>query len=269
MKRNISSLDSSRSSIVVAALVLGLTGCRANTETPTPHGATLPVSRIAIVGASVSAGMGGTPFNDAFTAAAKSSAVESEADLMMFRDPVAETTQQIDRALAFHPTVIVALDFLFWDIYGSTDPRWRVRALDHGLAELDRARAAGAWIIVGDVPLITTAADWMLPRQQVPAAADLAALDQRIHAWASSRDHVLEVPLAAWTEPLRAAGNIEISPGEVVPAQSLMAVDGLHANALGTWYLLDRLDKLIEQQLPGTPKSALVFVRPKSVVQDP
>jgi hypothetical protein len=240
-------------------------GCREQTKTPLEPrvGPALPVSRIAIVGASVSAGLGGVPFSEAFAAAAKGAAVESEANVMMFRDPIAETKQQMDRALAFHPTVIVAIDFLFWDIYGSTDPQWRVRALDSGLAELERARAAGVWIIVGDVPLVTTAADWMLPKEQVPAAADLAALDQRITAWVTGRERVIAVPLAAWTEPLRSGRPVELTPGELVPAQSLMAVDGLHANALGTWYVLDRLDKLIEAKLPGTPKSALVFVRPK------
>src|SRR5712664_2053538 len=52
-------------------------------------GPALPVERIAIVGASVSAGFGGTPFGDAFTAAASGSKVESEADVMLFRDPLA------------------------------------------------------------------------------------------------------------------------------------------------------------------------------------
>ncbi|MBA3457756.1 MAG: hypothetical protein H0T42_32035, partial [Deltaproteobacteria bacterium] len=46
------------------------------------------------------------------------------------------------------------------------------------------------------------------------------------------------------------------------PAQTLVALDGLHANELGVWLLLHRLDQLIEVKLPGTPRDALVFRRP-------
>jgi hypothetical protein len=254
------------SGLFLAGLVAYLVGmgCHAKPQAPAVTGPALPIDRIVIVGASVSAGLGGTPFIDAFTAAAKGSKVATEANVMMFRDPEGESQTQIDHAVAFHATTVVALDFLFWDVYGSPDRAWRERALAHGLAELERARATGAWIIVGDIPLITTAADWMLPHEQVPTAADLAVFDQAIVAWGTGRERVIEVPLAAWTEPLRAGGDVELSPGEKVPAQSLMSLDGLHANALGTWYVLDRLDHLIETTLPGTPKAALVFVRPKT-----
>lgn len=222
----------------------------------------LPLDRIAIVGASVSAGFGGTPFGDAFAAAAPHAVVESEANTLMFRDPTGDTKRQIDRAVAFHPTTVIALDLLFWDVYGATDPAWREAALGAGLRELDRVLAAGAWVIVGDVPLVTTAADWMLPHEQVPDPAALAAFDAEITAWAKPRPHVLLVPIAAWTEPLRTGGTVELAPGERVDAKILLSLDGLHANSLGTWWLLDRLDHLIEAQVPGTPEGALVFKRP-------
>jgi hypothetical protein len=241
---------------VMALAVVGACHARA------ARGPALPLGRIAIVGASVSAGFGGAPFGEAFAQAAPGSAVESEANLMMFRDPLDETKSQLARAIAFRPTVIVALDFLFWDCYGSPDPAWRERALDAGLTELERARVGGAWIVVGDVPRITTAAEWMLPHELVPDAATLATLNGRITAWAAGRDRVLLVPLVEWTEPLRSGGSIELVPGERVDARSLLSADGLHANPLGTWYLLDRLDHWIEGRLPGTARDALVFQRP-------
>jgi len=108
---------------------------------------------------------------------------------------------------------------------------------------------------------VTTAAEFMLPKSNVPDAATLAGYNAKIVAW-SKRERVLYVPFAAWAEPLAKGGDIELAPGEKVPAHTLVAPDGLHANALGVWALLDRLDKLIESELPGTPKSALVFVRP-------
>jgi len=222
----------------------------------------LPTGRIAIVGASVSAGFGGTPFGEVFTVAASRSAVESEANVFLFRDPIGDSHAQIDKAIAFKATAIVALDFLFWDLYGSTEPAWRDKALAAGLAELERARAAGAWILVGDVPRVVTAAEWMLPPDSVPDVATLARYNQHIRVWAS-RERVLFVPFASWAEPLAADGDVELADGTKMPARSLVALDGLHLNALGVWALLDRLDHFIEARLPGTPKDALVFVRPQ------
>jgi len=229
-------------------------GCRPAAKPAPEQGPRLPVERIAIVGASVSAGFGGAPFGDAFKQAAKGSAVESWANVMLFRDPVGETKLQLQKAIEFHATTVIAIDLLFWHVYN-------VGHLEPAFAELDKLHATGAWIVLGDVPLITTASELMLPKEAIPSQATLDAANQRIRAWAE-RERVVLVPLAEWTEPLRAGADVEIAPGEKVPAASLMAIDGLHANVLGTWYLLDRLDHFLEQKVPGTPKGALVFDRP-------
>ncbi|HEU4612103.1 MAG TPA: hypothetical protein VFS15_08500 [Kofleriaceae bacterium] len=209
------------------------------------------------MGASVSAGFGGTPFGDAFEHAARRSKVASWANVMMFRDPVADTRAQLAKAIEFHATTVIAIDLLFWHVYN-------VHSLDAALAELDKLYATGAWIVLGDVPRITTASELLLPKDAVPSQQEIDAANRQIEAWAK-RDRVVMVPLAAWTEPLRSGATIEIAPGENVPAASLMALDGLHANPLGTWYLLDRLDHFLEAKLPGTPKDALVFARPSSM----
>jgi hypothetical protein len=237
-------------------------GCRTAPQAAVDPGPSLPTQRIAIVGASVSAGFGGTPFVDAFRQATKpcpgvprcTAAVESWANIMLFRDPVGETKLQLTKATQLGATTVVALDLLFWHVYN-------VRDIEPALAELDKLHATGAWILVGDVPLITTASELLLPKQAIPPQDVLDAANQRIATWAK-RDRILLVPLGEWTAPLRAGGEIEIAPGEQVPAASLMAIDGLHANPLGTWYLLSRLDRFIEERLPGTAKDALVFVRP-------
>src|SRR5262245_30905243 len=64
-------------------------------------GPALPLDRIEIVGASVSAGFGGMAFSDAFAPAAKRSTVDGAASVMLFRDPIGDTKRQLDRALAF------------------------------------------------------------------------------------------------------------------------------------------------------------------------
>lgn len=231
---------------------------------PTPKSLpSLPTKRIAIVGASVSAGFGGAPFGDLFVSAAKASSVESYANIFLFRDPIAETRSQIAKAISFRADSIVALDLLFWDIYGSTEASWRDAAIASALAELERARIAGSWIILGDVPRITTASEMLIAKEHVPDASTIAHYNETIRTW-SRRERVLLVPFAAWAAPLAAGGNVEVTPGEIVPASTLVGPDGLHVNALGAWALLDRLDHFIEKELPGTPKGALVFVRPSA-----
>ena len=219
--------------------------------------ATGPFARIAIVGASVSAGFGGTPFGDAFTAAAPHSAVQSTANVMLFKDPANDTKRQMTEAASFKPSIVVALDLLFWDVYGYDDPAGLAAALD----QLDALRAAGVWIVVGDVPLITTANEMMLPRSAIPSAAALARANKTIAAFAK-KDHVVWVPLAAWTEPLRSGAKVKLPTGETVEAAELMAIDGLHANPLGTWYVLDKLDHFLEARIAGSTPDALVFKRP-------
>jgi len=264
---------------IVVAFVAACT-TPATPATPTPPTTTaaaptrpppaLPIDRIAVVGASVSAGFGGTPFADAFTAAG-APAVDAIASAMFFQDPIANARLQIDRALAFRATTIVALDFLFWEIYGSPDPTWRERALTSALAELARARDAGAFIVLGNVPRVVTAAEWMLPAQNIPSEEALATVNARVAAWAAAdATRTLLVPFAAWTAPLALEQDVTLpDTDERVPARSLVALDGLHANPFGTWYLLALLDRFIEQRLPGTRPDALVFRRPISETPEP
>ena len=177
------------------------------------------------------------------------------ANVMLFREPLPDTRRQIDAAIAFKPTVVFGIDVLFWDVYGGGGD------LEAALKELERL---DAWVVVGDVPMITTANEMMLPKEAIPSQAALDAANARIRSWAT-RDRVLLVPLADWTAPLRNGDVVTMPSGEKLPAANLMALDGLHANALGTYYVLDKLDHYIEAKLPGTAKGALVFARPTSL----
>lgn len=221
-------------------------------------GPALPLDRIAIVGASISAGFGGTPFGDAFAAAAPRSKVTTAADVMLFRDPVGNTTKQLAVARDFKATTVLAVDLLFWHVYGFGD---RSAGFAATLDALEALRAAGTWIVIGDIPLITTASELLLAKEAIPSPTLLGSANEAIRAFAT-RERVLLVPLGEWTEPLRAGAEVMLSTGEKVAARSLMALDGLHANPLGVWYLLDRLDHYIEEKLPGTSRDALRFERP-------
>ena len=87
-------------------------------------------------------------------------------------------------------------------------------------------------------------------------------MNARIRAWAAARPRTVVLPLAAWTRPLVTGAEIELAPGERVPASQLMFLDGLHANLLGTWHLLDEIDHALERDL-GVPAAALRLARPR------
>lgn len=274
MKCNINKLSCSRLHKIWLLAWLGLVAqvpsCGPTSTMATPGGSApasvrpapaLPLQRIAIVGASMSAGFGGTPFGEAFAAAAPRSQVDAAANTFLFRDPIGDTKRQLIQARGFKAQTIVGLDLLFWDVYGPADAAWHEAALQAAFAELEAARAEGVWIVLGDVPLITTASEFMLPKQAIPSEQMLGAANNAIRELAK-RERVLVVPLVDWTEPLRSEAEVTLPGGEQVIASTLMALDGLHANPLGVWYLLDRLDHYIEEKLPGTPKDALVFKRP-------
>jgi hypothetical protein len=70
------------------------------------------------------------------------------------------------------------------------------------------------------------------------------------------------VPLAEWTAPLRTGAKVKLPTGETVDAAELMSIDGLHANPLGTWYLLDKLDHFLEGKIAGAGAGDLLFQRP-------
>ena len=94
---------------------------------------------------------------------------------------------------------------------------------------------------------------WVLWCREVRGLARKEIARAGCSAWAAARPHTVVAPLAAWTRPLVTGDDVELAPGERVPAASLMFLDGLHANALGTWHLLDLLDHLLERELAIAP----------------
>jgi|JI10StandDraft_1071094.scaffolds.fasta_scaffold03614_8 hypothetical protein len=215
--------------------------------------------RVAVLGASVSAGLAAPPVATSIKAGLPAdAAVLDVASVLFFQDPFANGRAQVDAALAHRPTVVVALDFLFWFAYADASPAERRARLDAGLALL--APLPGT-LLVGDLPDMRNANPRVLGPAAVPSPDELAALDDQIRRWAAARPHTLVLPLAAWTAPLVTGADIELAPGEQVPARDLMFFDGLHANALGTWHLLDLVDHTLEREL-AVPADALRLVRP-------
>ena len=217
-----------------------------------------------VLGASVSSGFLLTPS----IASILDEAIEGPhrvhdfAEQRMFEDPFGKGRRAVERALAVGPAKVIAVDFLFWYVYGAygrTDAR--LSALDVGLAELSRLPGP---VFVGDVPDMRQAAGWMLSPDAVPTADDLAAVNARIRAWAAQAPGRHVLPIAEWSRPLLADGTVVID-GEAVPVESLMSMDGLHPNRAGMLYLLHLIKAEVKNADPDLARLSLPSPTPPTL----
>ncbi len=217
----------------------------------------LSFQRVAVLGASVSAGFFGTPIATVLDESiAETHEVENLADLYFFRSPVENGKAHVDAALAFDATLVVAVDILFWYVYVSgADLDYRLARLERGLRNLERIEVP---LVIGDIPDMRRAKTWMLPPEVVPPAEHLKAVNARIRAWARDRSNVHVVPLATWAEPLLTGESVEEN-GKTLTAADLMSLDGLHLNPAGVRYLLRKVDADLSSHFPDTPDRALVI----------
>jgi hypothetical protein len=191
--------------------------------------------RVAIIGASVSAGFGGAPFAEVVDGAVEGDhEVLNAADTFLFRDPINKGREQVDSVLEFRPTAVLALDSLFWCVYTGAGEARRAEGLEMCLAELARIEAV---VFVGDVPDMRRAATWMLPHEVVPPPEQLERFNRRIAEWVDARPQRRLVPMAAWGKPLL---------GDDPEMRMLMSLDGLHPNRDGVVYMLRKLAAEVE-----------------------
>lgn len=203
-----------------------------------------PLARIAVLGASVSAGFGlptdptgwrpdlATFLDAALTA--RHEPVMGIASDWMFLDPPGSLREQVAAAERREPTLVVALDALFWFAYGhvSNEER-RLQRLDDGLELLDGLAVP---LLIGDLPDMSAATRGpMLTEAMVPSPESLRLLNARISAWAAAREHTAVVPMAAFVARLTDGGAVEAMgrrwAGEDLVG--LMQDDGLHPSASG------------------------------------
>jgi len=168
------------------------------------------LQRVFMIGASASSGFllqadVGVPtsLTDVLEAALVSEhePVQASTSLSFFLSPLASGEKQIDKALAYEPTLLLALDFLFWFGYGrvaSEDAR--LERLEQGLWLLDKLEGP---LVVCDLPDMSAALDGrgpfgvpMLRPSQIPRGATLERLNAMLAAWAAERGDVIVVPLA-------------------------------------------------------------------------
>jgi hypothetical protein len=222
-----------------------------------PVGPAITLARVAVIGASVSAGFTAPRVADMLTRAG-ATVVADAADVWMFQHPDDNGAAQVATARAAQPTITIAVDFLFWFAYQRSDFATRSAAVARGLELL--AGLDGA-VALGDLADMSGADPRWLGPDAVPPPEQLAALNRQIHTWAAARPHTLVMPLSEWTQPLLAGGIVELGPDDHIAARDLMFFDGLHPNQLGLWYLLVKVDRALEDGF-GVGVDQAVFARP-------
>lgn len=222
--------------------------------------------RIVILGASVSDGFGvrlrttlpdgrrptgQVTLADMVAEAARDPGVEviDLATDLYFLKPETTARRTAAEALEERPTLVLAIDWLFWNAYGVRGLEGkplhgcddREALLEAALARLDTLAASGVPMVVGDLPDMRSAVDGgMLVASMVPPEDCLKTLNGRLRTWAGRHPNVAVLALGDLVrctltgQPLAACGQ-EWSDARLGP---LMQRDRLHPTLNGTMAVL-------------------------------
>lgn len=255
--------------------------------TEAPSASTTIFDRVALIGASATAGFGvhvdaigadgvsremhGADLGDVLRAACMRPVVLSRYGTMwFFNDPLGTGQSQIDRVLRFKPSCVLGVDFLFWYGYGSinahgealTEESQRLELLEVGLAQLDRVVSTGVPVVVGDFPDMHESVGKMLRARQMPSNESLSKLNQRLVAWAATRPNVRVLHLSTLAPTLDRGDPIEIR-GRTWSKDAdgaLLQRDRLHPTFIGAMAMLASACELAETCAPSAANTTPVFV---------
>ncbi|MFN0242869.1 MAG: hypothetical protein ACKVWV_08275 [Planctomycetota bacterium] len=254
------------------SLLITLSFANAQTAPAPAATAATPLARVVVLGASVSDGFGldgdvgvRTTFADVVDAAmlVEHQPVQVRADPLMFLDVDASARRLVEDAKVTKPTLVVAIDYLFWFGYGeAASDDARLAKLERGLKSLEGFECP---LLVGDFADMSLALEVdpqtvmvALAPQQVPSPASLERLNARLTQWAAERPNVVIAPCADVMKRLRADEEVR-ARGNIWHKGSLeflLQKDRLHTTLEGSiamWICAaDRLVKL----RPEIPSSA-------------
>jgi hypothetical protein len=224
-----------------------------------------PLDRVVVLGASMSSGFGlqselNANFDLARTLALaipdEGTRVESLASTFFFQNPLLAGARSVEQALGLDPTLVVALDFLFWYSYGhGMNCSERLDRLNRGLELLETIRCP---ILLGDLPNMgqITRKDeqgrnrsHVLRRSQVPSDACLVQLNLRLNEWAAERQNIHVYSLATFSDLQRGEALVEVRGNryDKQRMESLMQADRLHPTYRGTVIIaITALDRLAD-----------------------
>lgn len=161
-----------------------------------------------------------------------------------FANPGPVSRSEVDRAIDAQPTLVLALDYLFWFAYGTVnaegepmrDGAQRLENLERGLQQLQRIIDAGAPIVLGDIPDMRESIGRMLSKAQVPDVETIAAANERIRAWIRDHPSTRLLPLSQVQLELRERRPVQLGGREWTSTDEvpLLQNDQLHPTFVGT-----------------------------------
>jgi len=249
---------------MVLCLALAGSGAAPHWQTRGHARAEGPLERVVVLGASVSGGHGlAVDLARALDAivAAPHEPVRGFADHLFFLAPRPRGREQLERVRAARPTLVVAVDFLFWYGYGfAASEEERLERLEAGLAELERFECP---LVVGGFPDVSAAAGKILLPAQVPAPETIAALERRVRAWSAERPGVVLLPLDELVGRIQSGAGFTIGdrPWPAEPGLRLLQWDDLHPTLEGLTGLACKIGELLRERFAD--------VRPSDLRLDP
>jgi len=237
-------------SLAVLCLSVLPTALRAGDTTAAAAPRVDALQRIAIVGASMSAGFGLDPEANPMmgqeskmqlaqiveaSIVGPHEPVHNGATMMFFTAPEPTAKRALAEAKTAKPTVIVALDYLFWMGYGSGNEAKREERVKSALALLEPFECP---ILLSDLPDFNGAKPdpMMLPPQAIPPAETIVKLNKQIGEWAKEHKNVVLVPQGEMLRKLIADEEIQAGGNTFVKGSRarLLQADGLHTTLEGT-----------------------------------
>lgn len=180
---------------------------------------------------------------------------------------------QVAVVMRREPTLVIAMDALFWFLYQPAEPgkgcddarspqrtepaetaAKRLALLDTALATLEKVTCP---LVLGEVPDMHDVTAY-LRGEQVPSPDTLKRANARIHAFAKERGRCLVLPFAHWVEELRAGRlvlpeGLASDPKERFPAEVALMGDRLHPSQTGQVLLAAWLVRSLESWLGAKP----------------
>ncbi len=248
-------------------------GPSAEADSPDPSAA---LSRCVVLGASASAGFGlsnaaggSIDFSRVLGSliAGLSEPPLDKAAQLFFLDPEGHGSRLVEEALFAEPSLVVAVDFLFWYAYGTVfRERDRLARLEAGLELVDRFACP---VVIGKIPDMSDAVGIMLSASQVPDPSTLATLNERIDAFAAQRRHVIVAPVVRFLDDLAADRPIEIAGTSWPPGSrdELLQADHLHPTLTGLVVLGQLVLESVAQALGELDPAPRTDTDPTRVVE--
>lgn len=115
-----------------------------------------------------------------------------------FVHPLGIGHKQVSDTLKTKPSVVIAVDQLFWQLYGNfASPEQRIITFKSALAKLDPITCP---LVIGNIPDASLAINKMLSASQVPNQETIALANQILTEWVKKREKTAIIDLASFMQ---------------------------------------------------------------------